>query len=92
MFADVLELYFFIFFANVIAFALYGYDKHQAYYGGWRLPEIILLMFALPLSAFGALCAMTIFKHKIRKNLFLITVPLILLVQVLGMACYFTHY
>lgn len=92
MFSDILGLYFIIFFANVIAFAFYGYDKHQAYYRGWRLPEILLLALALPLSAFGCLCAMAIFRHKIRKNLFLVAVPLMLLVQVLGMAYYFTHY
>lgn len=92
MFADSVELYLFIFFANVVAFAVYGYDKHQAHYHEWRIPEAVLVALAVPLSAFGALCGMVIFKHKTRKALFTIAVPVLLLLQILGMAWYFTHY
>ena len=92
MFADSVELYLWIFSANVVAFALYGYDKHQAHYHEWRIPEIVLLLAAVPLSAFGALCGMVIFSHKTRKTLFLVAIPVLLLLQVLGMAYYFTHY
>lgn len=92
MFADSLELYLWIFFANIVAFALFGYDKHQAHYHLWRIPEIVLILSCVPLSAFGSLCGMIVFNHKTRKSLFMIAVPLLVFVQVLGMAYYFTHY
>ena len=70
-----------IFFPNIISFALFGYDKHQAEYQNWRIPEFVLLMAAFFNGAFGALCGMVFFNHKTRKNLFLFTVPILLLLQ-----------
>ncbi|MBR1449346.1 MAG: DUF1294 domain-containing protein [Prevotella sp.] len=70
-----------IFFPNVISFALFGYDKHQATYQKWRIPEFVLLLFAFLNGAFGALCGMVFFKHKTKKNLFLFTVPILLFLQ-----------
>lgn len=92
MFAHSSLLFYWIYFACVFAFALYGYDKHCACCHKWRVPEWVLLLVSLPLSAFGALCGMIIFNHKTAKTLFLVAVPVILIMQVLGMAWYFTHF
>lgn len=85
------ELYMWLYLACIITFALFAYDKHCARYGKWRIPEIALMGCSLLLGAFGGLCAMIFFNHKTRKKLFSIGVPLLLLLQILGMAYLFTR-
>ncbi len=92
MFAGNIELYHFLYWANIIVFALYGYDKHCAHFNKWRIPEAVLLACGVAASAFGALCGMIIFKHKISKPFFYIGIPLLLFVQVLGLVYYLTLY
>jgi uncharacterized membrane protein YsdA (DUF1294 family) len=70
-----------IFFPNIISFGLFGYDKHQATFKGWRIPEFILLLSAFFNGAFGALCGMVFFNHKTKKTLFLVSVPILLVLQ-----------
>lgn len=90
MFGDLL-FYMFLFVINVVAFGLFGYDKHCATYRKWRIPEALLLVAAFAMGAFGSLCGMTIFHHKTSKSSFTVAVPLFLLLQVLGMAYFFTR-
>lgn len=71
------------FFPNIISFGLFGYDKHQATFKGWRIPEFILLLAAFFNGAFGALCGMVFFKHKTSKPLFLYLVPVLLFLQLI---------
>ena len=52
--------------ANVAAFLVFGIDKWKAVKGRWRIPEKTLLLFAA----------------AIRKPLFYLGVPLILLLQI----------
>lgn len=70
-----------LFFPNVIAFALFGYDKHQATFQKWRIPEVVLLLSAFFNGAFGALCGMVLFNHKTQKPMFLWAVPILLFLQ-----------
>ena len=70
--------------ANVAAFLVFGIDKWKAVKGRWRIPEKTLLLFAAAGGSPGALAGMFVFHHKIRKPLFYLGVPLILLRLVLG--------
>lgn len=87
-----LELYCVIFAMNVLAFGLFGYDKHGAVCRSWRIPELVLLLATLFLGAFGSLCGMIVFHHKTRKPIFTAGVPVLLFLQVAALAYYFTHY
>jgi uncharacterized membrane protein YsdA (DUF1294 family) len=67
---------------NASVFCLYGYDKHAARTGRWRIPESTLLGSAL-IGPFGAFGAMLLFRHKTRKRKFLL-VPVFLVLHVIG--------
>lgn len=69
---------------NILTFAVYAFDKHQAYYAKFRVPELVLILLAVIGGAFGALIAMLMFRHKVRKPLFYITVPLLVLLMCVG--------
>ena len=71
---------FYIWLMNIFTFALYAYDKHQAYYAKYRVPELVLIIFSVIGGAFGAWMAMWLFHHKIRKPKFYITVPIFVMV------------
>lgn len=75
-------LYTYLFFINVVAFALYGLDKHRAVYGEWRIPEAVLLGLSIIGGAYGAAAGMLFFNHKTRHTAFLITVPLTFLLWI----------
>ena len=71
----------FLFYANLITFILYAFDKLQEKRCIWRIPEIILFLSALFGGGFGALCAMILYKHKTEVGLFRIGVPVLLYIQ-----------
>lgn len=61
-----------IFTMSVISFVLYAYDKHQAYYCKFRVPEFVLMAVTVLGGAIGTIPAMYYFRHKIRKRPFVI--------------------
>lgn len=63
---------------NALAFALYGWDKALAQLHRRRIPEVALLCCALLGGSAGALLAMALFRHKIRKPPFRYGVPFLL--------------
>lgn len=66
---------------NVVVFALYGIDKYKAIHKKWRIPETTLLGAAV-ICVLGALAGMYAFHHKTKKPKFYITVPVILVLEV----------
>lgn len=72
----------YLFFINVIAFLMFARDKYQAIYNKSRISEATLLTVAAIGGAFGALCAMWLFRHKTKKQKFTIWVPIFLLCHV----------
>ena len=52
---------------SFIAFITYGSDKRKAWRGEWRIRESVLISLGLFGGAAGALIAMNVFRHKIRK-------------------------
>lgn len=67
---------------SLLTFALYAWDKHLAYVQKTRIPEMLLLLFALLGGGFGALCGMIFFKHKTLHKKFLICVPVFMILQI----------
>lgn len=61
---------------NILAFILWGMDKHRAKTGQWRISERFLLGMALLGGGIGALAGMLVFHHKTRKPRFWVLVIL----------------
>ena len=61
---------------NVIVFALFGIDKYKAKRGKWRIKEKTLILCAFFMGAIGAGVGMSVFRHKTKKPMFKICVPL----------------
>ena len=72
---------------NIVAFATYGIDKYNAVRGRWRTKEVTLLGLAAIGGSIGAIAAMCAFRHKTKKPLFTIGVPLIILLQAALVYC-----
>ena len=66
---------------NAASLLLMLQDKKNAMRKGPRVPEIILLGSAMLGGSIGAVLGMFFFRHKTRKPLFSIGLPLILLVH-----------
>lgn len=65
---------------NMIAFAVYGADKHRAVRRRWRISEATLILISFLGGGIGALAGMLFFHHKTRKWKFRILVPLSILI------------
>ena len=65
---------------NLAVFIVYGADKLKAERNKWRISERTLLVLAF-FAPFGAIAGMLIFRHKTRKKLFTVLVPLFLAVH-----------
>ena len=74
-----------LFFINMLSIVLYGIDKFKVANGGWRIPEITLLLAAF-FGPFGAYAGMLLFRHKTRKIKFIL-VPIFMFIQ-LGFLLY----
>ena len=66
---------------NLAAYAAFGWDKHKARRGGWRIPERTLLLLALAGGSVGAWIGMKVFRHKTRHPKFSVGLPVILAAQ-----------
>jgi uncharacterized membrane protein YsdA (DUF1294 family) len=67
---------------NAIVFIVYAIDKLMSVKRWRRVPETVLILGALCWGALGALLAMELCRHKTKKLLFRIGVPLLLGLQV----------
>lgn len=75
-----LLLFLILVFLNLAVFIVYGADKLKAERNKWRISERTLLVLAF-FAPFGAIAGMLIFRHKTRKKLFTVLVPLFLAVH-----------
>ena len=55
---------------SVVAFILYGVDKHRAKQGGWRIRESVLLWVSFLGGSVGSLIGMKAFHHKTKHSYF----------------------
>lgn len=67
---------------NVVTFLLYGIDKFKAKRLKWRIPESVLLGFAVIGGSVGAWLGMMVLRHKTQHNKFRYGIPLILAMQI----------
>lgn len=74
--------------ANLIAFTLFGMDKRRARLGLRRLPEYMLLLWALAGGTAGAFLGRHVFRHKTRKQPFSRLLWLIAIGQGVGIAAW----
>ena len=74
-------LIYYLLFINIFTFCVYGIDKWKAKKHAWRVPEKTLLLLALIGGSAGAIAGMMLFRHKTRKFKFIITVPVIFVVE-----------
>ena len=75
---------------SLIAFIFYAADKRKAKKSKWRIPEANLIGVALFYGAPGAYLGMKLFRHKTQHIKFTITVPLLLILQILfAIGCIF---
>jgi uncharacterized membrane protein YsdA (DUF1294 family) len=75
-----LLLFLILVFLNLAVFIVYGADKLKAERNKWRISERTLLVLAF-FAPFGAIAGMLIFRHKTRKKLFTVLVPLFLAIH-----------
>ena len=61
---------------SIATLIFFGIDKYKAITRKWRVPEAVLLSLTAIGGAFGGLLGMLVFRHKIRKPMFFIIVPL----------------
>ena len=68
---------------NLLAIALFGYDKHCAKKRKWRISEKTLITSAIIGGSAGAYIGMIVFRHKTNHSLFQICIPLLFIVQII---------
>lgn len=66
---------------NIAGFAAMGIDKGRAKREAWRIPESVLIGFAVVGGSVGAILGMSTFHHKTKHPKFYIGLPLILVLQ-----------
>ncbi len=68
---------------NIIAFGLFGLDKHRARHQLFRISEKTLFMTVLAGGSAGSLLGMYFWHHKTLHVQFTMGIPAIMLVQIL---------
>ena len=68
---------------NILSFISMGYDKICAILKKVRIPEKTLFILATLYGSLGIILGMIIFHHKTKKKKFTITIPLLLIIQII---------
>ncbi len=76
---------------NMITFACFGADKRKAANHRWRIRESTLMGLCAVGGSIGGMAGMYLFRHKTRKPLFFLGIPLIIVIQVV-LAVFVYHY
>ena len=74
----------YLFAVNITAFALFGADKRKARRNAWRISEKALFLSAVLGGSLGAMIGMRVFHHKTKHWYFVIGIPAILVLQIIG--------
>ena len=82
MLKDLMVIYLLI--VNALGFALMLIDKWKAKKNRWRIPEATLFIVAAIGGSIGSIAGMYAFRHKTKHIKFVVGMPLILAMQVVG--------
>ena len=74
---------------NILAFALYGFDKAAARRNGRRIPESQLLLLGLLFAWPGSLIGQQVFRHKTRKRSFQVKFWIVVVLNISAFAAFF---
>lgn len=80
------EIISYVYFVNVLTFAMYGIDKRLSIVDKRRIPEAVLLSLSVVGGALGALLGMMFFRHKTRHMVFRIVNILFFILLTVAMA------
>ena len=69
---------------NLWGFFIMGLDKHRAKVHAWRISESSLFLAAILGGSLGSIAGMFLFRHKTKHLTFLIGLPAIFLIQLVG--------
>ena len=72
---------------NIIGLFSMGIDKQKAIRKKWRIPESTLFMIAILGGSLGSFIGMKWFCHKTKHFSFVIGIPAIFIVQIVGSIC-----
>lgn len=75
---------------NALAFLLMLIDKYKAKKNLWRIRESTLLLIAAIGGSIGALAGMYTFRHKTKHLKFTLSIPVILVLQIVAAYCILT--
>ena len=68
---------------NVMGLIICYIDKRKAIKNKYRIPENILMVISLIGGCLGFFLGMILFRHKIRKSKFYISIPLIIIMWII---------
>lgn len=75
---------YYLFLMNFLGFFLMGLDKHRAKNHAWRISESSLFLAAILGGSLGSISGMFLFRHKTKHLSFLIGLPAIFFIQLMG--------
>jgi uncharacterized membrane protein YsdA (DUF1294 family) len=67
---------------NIITFLIYGIDKYKSINQKYRISEKALLLFGAIGGLVGAIIAMLIFRHKLKKTSYMMKFLSIIVIEV----------
>lgn len=73
---------------NIIGFLIMFIDKQKAKKSVWRIPEKTIFIITALGGGIGTILGMYIFRHKTKKANFVIGLPLITILEILGIVYY----
>ncbi|TJX15416.1 DUF1294 domain-containing protein [Tissierella creatinini] len=74
----------YLIFINIATFLIFAVDKKRAQRGKWRVPEAWLFGLSFIGGSLGGLLSMKIMRHKTKKISFAIGMPILLIINFLG--------
>ena len=84
------HLWYYLITINAVAFLLMLIDKRSSRKKLWRIPEAWLLTIAVLGGSLGTTVGMFVFRHKTKHVKFAVGFPVILLIHIGILLCYFT--